>query len=187
MKKIGKKSIILAAMVLLLGGAVYVNWLISGGSLNLTDIVNGTVSGRPLGDAELVGGTPAGDEDDTQVTPDYVDTFTELRLSRSQSRDESISVLQTVTENELLTEEERKTAVDTLSQLVNNIQAEANVENLVKAKGFLDCMTYIGSENVTVTVAVEEPLTAAQAAQIKDIAVSETNYAAEKIKIVEVS
>lgn len=187
MKKVGKKSIILAAMVLLLGGAVYVNWLISGGSLGLADLVNGTASDKQLGNAELVGAPADGTEsEETPVIPPYADTFTELRLSRSQSRDESISVLQTVTENEGLTEEERKSAVDTLAELVDNMQAEANVENLVKAKGFYDCMAYIGTDNVTVTVAAEEPLTAAQAAQIKDIAVAETNYSAERIKIVEV-
>ena len=77
--------------------------------------------------------------------------------------------------------------METLTVLVSNVQAEANIENLVKAKGFYDCLAYIGTENVTVTVAVKEPLTAQQAAQIKDIAVSETNYSPECIKIVEVS
>ena len=185
MKKIGKKSIILAALVLLLGGAVYVNWLISGGTLTLTDLVNGTVSEKPLGNAELVGNM--NNSDIVSRPPEYEATFTQLRLSRTQSRDESIAALKTVTENELLSSDERKSAVETLTVLVSNVQAEANIENLVKAKGFYDCLAYIGTENVTVTVAVKEPLTAQQAAQIKDIAVSETNYSPECIKIVEVS
>ena len=183
MKKVGKKSVIIAAMVLMLGGAVYVNWMVSGGSLSLSQVVNGNNSDKTLGNAELVGNVVSSG----QTENPHTDTFTQLRLSRSQSRDESISALKIVTENELLSVDERKSAVDTLSVLVANMQAEANVENLVKAKGFYDCMTYIGSENVTVTVAVKEPLTASQVAQIKDIAVSETNYSSEKIKIVEVS
>lgn len=185
MKKIGKKSILLAAMMLLLGGAVYVNWVLSGGDLTMSELVGGTSSSpKNLGAAELVG---------TQVTESQVtvsggedDLLTELRLDRTKSRDQSIATLKTVTENTGLSEEERKSAVDTLAQLVRVMEAENDIESLVMAKGFEDCVATVGEENVTVTVRSDKELTAPDAAQIKDIAVSVTNYAPDAIKIVEV-
>lgn len=183
MKKIGKKSIILAAMMLMLGGAVYVNWILSGGDLSLTELVGGTSSSpKTLGTAELVNGEVS--EETLLQTED--DVMTELRLDRTKNRDASIATLKTVTENTALTEEERKSAVDTLAALVSSMEAENDIETLVKAKGFTDCVATIGEENVTVTVRAKEKLTAPDAAQIKDIAVSVTNYSAEMIKIVEV-
>ena len=192
MKKVGKKSIIIAVLALLLSGAVYVNWLVSGGGMTLTDLVNGSTPERTLGNAELVN-APADENAQTASNADAAETsdrageaFTDLRITRTRSRDESIAALKTVTEDENLTEEEKKSAVDTLASIVANMQSESNIENLVKAKGFTDCIVYVNNDNVTVTVASDARLTALQAAQIKDIAVGETNYASECIKIVEV-
>ena len=191
-KKVGKKSVIIAVLALLLSGAVYVNWLVSGGGMTLTDLVNTTSPERELGNAELVNAPVNTGDDGTQNTDEASaqnragEAFTDLRLTRTRTRDESIATLKTVTEDENLTADEKKSAVDTLAQIVTQMQSESNIENLVKAKGFTDCIVYVNNENVTVTVASDTALSASQAAQIKDIAVGETNYASECIKIVEV-
>ena len=179
MKKIGKKSMILAAMVLLLGGAVYVNRVLTENGPSLTDLVNDTPSqSKTLGTAELVN-APA---DET------ADRMTQLRLDRAKTQDESVSVLKSVTENAALTEDERKTAVDTLAALVDDMRTQNDIETLVLAKGgFKDCLASVGNDSITVTVKPEKgALTAAQAAQIRDIAVCATNSDGYLIKIVEV-
>ena len=182
MKKIGKKSLILAAMVLLLGGAVYVNHVLTENGPSLTDMVNNTTSqSKTLGAAELVNAPT-----ELTETPTEDDRMTQLRLDRTKCRDESISVLKTVTENTALTEEERKSAVDTLAGLVDDMRTENDIETLVKAKGFADCVASVGEETVTVTVRHETPLSPAEAAQIRDIAASTTNIGGDLIKIVEV-
>ncbi len=187
MKKFGKKSIIVAAMMLMLGGAVYVNWMIAGGDLSLSELVGGTASSdKHLGEAELVGGTVSGVTSGTGTSTDKGGVLNELRLDRTQKRDASIATLKTVTENAELTEEERKSAVDTLAALVKAMETEQTIETLVKAKGFTDCVASVSDGSVTVTVQSKEKLTGSHAAQIKDIAVSATNYSGEMIKIVEV-
>jgi len=56
----------------------------------------------------------------------------------------------------------------------------------VIAKGFADCMAYINDDTVSIVVATgEDGLTASQAAQIQDIAVSETGADVENIRIIE--
>jgi len=177
MKKIGKKSIVLAALVLLLGGAVYVNTVLTKGSVSLTDMVNNTSSQtKTLGTAELV-----------NASANETEGLTQLRLDRTKTRDESVSVLKTVTENEALSAEERSVAVETLAEMMDAMCEENDIETLVKAKGFSDCIATVGDGAVTVTVKSAARLTAAEAAQIRDIAVSVTNYDGDLIKIVEVS
>ncbi len=182
MKKIKKKTIVIAAMLMLLGGALYVNWQLSGTQISLTELVNGN---KNLGEALLVDNNSVVSQTEEEV--DATDEeFTQMRLERQQSRDESISVLKSVTESEDLSNEEKKSAADTLAQVAKAIESETTIENLVKAKGFNECMTYIGEESVTVTVRTESELTQAEAGQIRDIVVGETGLSSDKIKIVEV-
>ncbi|MBO4331030.1 MAG: SpoIIIAH-like family protein, partial [Oscillospiraceae bacterium] len=64
---------------------------------------------------------------------------------------------------------------------------EADIENLLMAKGFKECLVFMRDDSVSVTVgAPKEGLTSAQVAQITDVVMSETGFGAEKIKIVEV-
>ena len=64
--------------------------------------------------------------------------------------------------------------------------AESQIESLVTAKGYADCVVFMGAESVSVVVAPPEGgLTATDAARIKDIVISETDYTAEQIKIME--
>lgn len=182
MKKIGKKTVVIAAMLMLIGGALYLNWQLSDANVSLTEVINGN---KNLGEALLV-------DNDSVVSvmeeePAEVDeVFAEMRLERQQSRDESISVLKSVTESEDLDDDEKKSAADTLAEVAKNIESETTIENLVKAKGFSECMAYIGEESVTVTVRTAEELTSADAGQIRDIVIGETGFTSDKIKIVEV-
>ncbi len=182
MKKISKKSIVLAAMVLVLGAAVYLNWQFSDGGLNLTSLINGN---KNLGDAQLVDNPTTSGADETVQQED--EQFAQMRLDRQKTRDESISVLKTVTENAELSTEEKKDAADTLAEIAKNMEHEGMIENLVKAKGFEECMAYVNGDAATVTVKTPQALTQSQAGQIMDIVQGETNISAANIKIVEVS
>ena len=64
---------------------------------------------------------------------------------------------------------------------------ESQIENLLLAKNFSDCVVYIGNDAVTVAVpAPEEGLTEESVAQITDIILTETTYQASQINIIEV-
>ena len=77
-------------------------------------------------------------------------------------------------------------ASQTLQVLAAYTVAESQIESLVTAKGYADCVVFMGAESVSVVVAPPEGgLTATDAARIKDIVISETDYTAEQIKIME--
>jgi stage III sporulation protein AH len=64
--------------------------------------------------------------------------------------------------------------------------SEAQVENLVVAKGYEDCICFIGEESVSVVVSsLSEGLTEADVARIAEIVQEETGLSLGQIKIIE--
>ena len=64
---------------------------------------------------------------------------------------------------------------------------EAEIETLIKAKGFDECVVFLGEDSATVAVpAPEEGLSSSAVSRITDIILSETGLNAEQIKIIEV-
>ena len=67
------------------------------------------------------------------------------------------------------------------------IEQESKIENLIKAKGFAECMVYYDSEKADIIVkSSEDGLSDEQVAQIQDAVIGETELSAENIRIVEV-
>ena len=61
---------------------------------------------------------------------------------------------------------------------------EAQIENLVTAKGYTDCVAFMGEDSISVVVSTASgELTGEDVAKITDIAMSETGYGASGIKI----
>ena len=69
-----------------------------------------------------------------------------------------------------------------LSQLS---ESESKIESLIKAQGFEDCVVYLDGETASIVVK-SEGLAVEQAAQIKDILLTEVTIPAENIRIFEV-
>jgi stage III sporulation protein AH len=111
------------------------------------------------------------------------DYFTATALSREQSRDEAIDVLKLVTESADSTEEARAEANAKISKIAVDMQNEANIETLVKAKGFEECVAVISEGAVSVIVKAES-LQANEAAQILAIAYETTGISPENISII---
>ncbi len=61
---------------------------------------------------------------------------------------------------------------------------EAQIENLVTAKGYADCVAFMGEDGISVVVSTETgELTDADVAKVVDIAVSESGYPASAVKV----
>ena len=82
------------------------------------------------------------------------------------------------------TEEEKSVASETAASVTSLIETESKVEDLIKAQGFDDCVVYLDGKTANIVVK-SAGLDASQAAQIKDILLSEVNVANENIRIVE--
>lgn len=113
--------------------------------------------------------------------------FEEARLKRTKAHDEAMDTIQKTLKSALLSAEEKKTYTQQLTGNLEDLNAENEIETLVKAKGFADCLCFLQSGRADLTVMTSgDALTAAQVAQIRDIVLSKSNVTAQNITIVEV-
>ena len=113
--------------------------------------------------------------------------FAEARLTRQISRDEALELLQTAASSEAASQETIDSAMNAISQMAACTMQEAQIENLLLAKEFEDCVVYIGSGSVTVAVpAPMEGLSEEAVARITDVICSETDYDATQLSIIEI-
>lgn len=167
------KSIVVASCALLVGVAVYLNyrWFydpttsLGYGDNNMSDA---------FGDSESAG---------TNADSEKQNYFSATALDRKEARDEAIDVLKMVTENEEASAEARESAAAKISQIAVDIQNEANIESLVKAKGFEECVAVISEGSVSVIVSAES-LQASQTAQILTIVYETTGISPDKVSII---
>ena len=129
--------------------------------------------------------------DDTlvEVGSDALNTITDyfaaVRLSRQQARDSAVSLLQ-----EAMAygdEKEATTSSAQLEQIVQTALCEAQIESLVIAKGYSDCVAYMGENGISVAVASPEGgLQDADVALIADVVMSQSDLTMAEIYVVEV-
>ncbi len=113
--------------------------------------------------------------------------FEEARLKREKAHDEALDTIQKTLKSASLSAEEKKTYTQQLTGNLEDLHAENEIETLVRAKGFADCLCFLQSDRADLTVMTSgEALTAAQVAQIRDIVLSKSSVRAQNITVVEV-
>ena len=180
---IGRKQLVLSCLTLILGVAIYLNYVLAGGtgltaetpSKDTAQVNAGADDLSTYGTAEMVN-APA-----TQA-----DYFAQARLDKQTSRDAAVQTLQSIIGGGDLSEEEAVTnAIDAVN-LTKLMESEHVIETLILSQGFSDCVVYLDGAAAKVVVE-SEGLSAAQAAAIKEIILSETEVPAEGIRIFEVA
>ena len=193
--KLWKRNAVVAAIVLFVCAAVYLNWSYSQEGMAETE---GT--GKVLGEAALVGAqasdpllkespapteTAAGEEAPSGASSDYFDS---ARLNRQQARDSALSLLLVAAADAEAGEEAVAQANEAIQAMAAYTIAEANIENLVTAKGYADCVAFLSEESISVVVSNGgTALTSADTARISEIVQDETGLSASQIKIIEAS
>ena len=95
-------------------------------------------------------------------------------------------MLVNITEDETASETAKSDAFTQMERIANETSWEIDIENLVKAKGFQECVAII-NENTANVVVEANGLTAGQIAQIKEIVYLESSIQPKDIKIIEKS
>lgn len=176
MKKHTKQFLLLGVCAVICG-ALILNWQL--GKTKDADTVlderqakteESTEGEKILGKAEFV-----------NASAEYFDS---ARLNRQESRAEAVGILQGIVDSETASDEEKADARDKLLSISNAADAEGRIENLVKAKGYTECVAIVGDENVNVIVQTAG-LQSGDVATIKDIAAGESAKNASDIKIIE--
>lgn len=171
---IGKRQLILAGLVVVLGVAVYLNWEFSQKDLKLE--TDGTQSEKNYGETR-----PA----EVKVTETDSSYFAQARLNRQKKRDEALDSVQTMLDDNALSEAQKATLTTKAAQMAELARCESSIEELVKAKGFTECVAFVDEDSASVVVD-SSGLTDTQAAQIFAIVVEKTKINSENINIVEV-
>ena len=177
MKKNWKKRAVVGAVLLFVCAAVYMNWRYAG---SLED------TSKVLGESTLVSGEKAGETAASgQPAANENDYFATARLSRKQARDNAINMLKDASTDENADQSVLNEASETLQVLAGYTVAESQIENLDTAKGYADCVAFMGAESISVVVDDADGLDATDVARIMDIVVQETGYAPNQIKVLE--
>lgn len=175
-KKIGRKNAVVALAILVLGGAVYVNYIL------FSDPIDTIGYGTNNMEDTYVENFPKVSE--VSETPEKDSYFATTVLSRQKARDEALEVLQTVVESKEAMEETKAQAFADISQIARDIENEANIETLIEAKGFTDCVAVVNGSSVSIVVKTEG-LLASDVAQINEIVYEQAGVLPVNVKIVE--
>ena len=183
--KIWKKNVTAAAVLVTVCAGIYLNWMYTEGSapVSLSDTLD---SGKILDESLLVMSTEEAQltaSEDLGYTETSADYFAAVRLSRQEARDSAVELLQ---EAMAYDTDADKTSHD-LEELVEVALSEAQIESLVIAKGYADCVAYMSADGISVAVAApEQGLQQKDVAVITDIILTQSDYEVEDIRIVEV-
>lgn len=180
--KIWKKNLVAAALLVTVCVGIYANWSYTKDqeTMDLTQTLN---EEKLLSEDMLV---MAGTDSEDALVNTATDYFAAVRLSRQEARDSAVTMLQ---EAMAYTDDSSELAAsgDTLDGIVQTALCEAQIESLVVAKGYADCVAYIGDDGISVAVAAPEGgLQQSDVAVIADIVLNQSDYSLENIRVVEV-
>ena len=178
--KTWKKNLVAAAVLVTVCGGIYINWLYSDTqtAANLTDTLD---ADKILSSDSLVMNSD-GYDTQTNTRSDY---FAAVRLSRQEARDNAVTLLQEAMAYHDDAQEVQSN--EELEHIVQTALCEAQIESLVIAKGYADCVAYINDEGISVAVASPEGgLLKEDVAVIADIVITQSSFTMDDIRIVEV-
>ncbi len=187
MKKLWKRNAVVVAVVLFICVAAYLNWSYSRVDSDATEALDTETTTRTLGEAVLVSSEEEQAENVIYSDAESMDSyFDSARLSREQARDEALAILQETMDDEQATEEARNMAAESITAMAACSLAESEIEGLVAAKGYSNCVAYVNDESASIVVGTtDEGLTDTDVAIITDIVRDETGLTASRIKVIE--
>lgn len=175
MKK-AKRNIIIVTVLLFVCAAVYLNWSYNN-SWGRADEAMVEAEDEAMAAAAAEGA----------AAEEAFDYFAEARLTRQTSRDEALSLLQTAAASESASQETIDGAMDAIAAMAQWSMQETQIENLLLAKDFDDCVVYMSDDSVTVAVpAPMEGLSEAAVARITETITAETDYDATQLRVIEI-
>lgn len=176
-KRIGKRNLTAICAVVLIAGAVWLNYRLF---LGPASAVGTLYYQGQVGDAQA--GSQEGDKkEEAEQASSY---FAATVITRQRSRDEALAVLQTIVSREDALPESVSDAIAEMNQIARDMENESNIETLVKAKGFAECVAVINSGKCSVIVQ-SDGLLPNQVAQIQEIVYEQAGILPENVKMVE--
>lgn len=178
--RLNRRNLIIFASIVLIGGAVYLNWLFFSGDtadpaadkvIDYTDGVSDDLSYVSTGDAAA-----------ENETDSY---FAMTQLNRQRARDEAMEALQLVVDSPNSLAELKEGAMQSMARIAADIATEANIEALICAKGFEKCVVVLNEKSASVVVK-SGGLLPNEVVQIKEIVYEQSKFDPSNVKIIEI-
>ena len=175
-----QKNLIAAAILVVVCAGIYMNWMYNNAQ-SVGDFTDTLDTEKVMSQDGIVLDADSADSG-SNTTVDY---FAAVRLSRQQTRDSAVELLQ---EAMAYGEgEESQTSSEQLEQIVQTALTEAQIESLVIAKGYTDCVAYMSDSGISVAVASPEGgIQQQDVSVISDIVLTQTEFNLDQIRVVEV-
>lgn len=193
MKKLWKRNAVVGAVLVLVIAAIVLNGRYAAKVESVPEPEPS--GGKLLGQATEVTG-PAGEElgdlfdaEAAEAAGESApsDYFAAARLTRQQARDSALALLQQAGESEEIDAQVAGEVAQSIEALASNTIVEAQIENMITAKGYADCVVFFSGDSVSVVVSSgQDGLQTEDIAKITDVVKQETGLAASAIKILEV-
>ena len=196
-----KRNAVVVAIVLFVGAAVYLNWSYGREAAANSGTADPDGGGKLLGQAALVNGKEGGKQGedgktDAQPSADpsaqpsaageQTGYFASARLNRQQARDIALQLLQQAAADAGAQQDIIDEANASIQAMAALTMSEANVENLITAKGYGDCVCFINDNSASVVVSsTENGLSENDVTKIMEIVKKETGLTADKITVIE--
>ncbi len=183
---IGKKQIVIVALLVTLSVAAFLNWQFATGDQAVTvmDLSNQNEkkeTAQNYGEAELVN---KNESTKNESTNEYIK---KAILEKQRSYDETIEQNNKLINSENIPDEDRKKIIDQNLNLANKLEKEKSIEDQIKSKNLAKgSVTYIENGNVN-TLVDSKQLNEQEVAQIADIINKTTGIESSKITITPVS
>lgn len=181
--KTWKKNVVAAGVLVTVCAGIYLNWLYTEDAqpVSLENVLN---EEKLLDESMLVMGDDTGSSGENSLLSDTAsDYFAAVRLSRQEARDSAVNLLQQA----MAYDGADSASAQELEEIIQVALSEAQIESLVIAKGYADCVAYMSEEGISVAVAApENGLQQSDVALITDIILTQSDYTIEDIRIVEV-
>ncbi len=168
--KIGRRNLIIIGAVLLVGVAICLNWVL---------FADNNDEGYDYGDGSGTAGNVVEEE-----TDEVLAYFASTQVSRDRAREEALAVLQSVVDSADTDSAEKAQALEDIATIANNIEAEANIEAMVMAKGFEQCIAIINDGMCTVVV-MTDGLLASHMSQINEIVYEQAGIKPVNVKYIQ--
>lgn len=172
--RMGRRNWIIVGAVVIIGLAVWLNWMFFSDSVGAGYADYGNASGMTDGAGE-------GSQSTGQSTANY---FATAQVNRKRARDESMAVLQNVIDSVDASEEVKNEALAEMSAIADEIEKEANIESLLVSGGFADCVAVMNGNMINVIVKSEGDLQPAQIAKINTVVYEQTGIEPVNVTIV---
>ncbi len=177
--KIWKRNAVIAVVLVLVCAGIYLNWLYGNDVPELTKTLD---ADKILGETTLVLSDVQDNSTPVSTTLAADEYFAQMRLSRQTARDEAVELLQ-----ETIAYAEGEDTSDTrieLEKIISDALRESQIESMIVAKGYADCVAYINDQIISVAVASpENGLSESDVALLADIVMAQTDYNLSQIRI----